>query len=724
MARAAMDSDAALVLATIRSDSYNVMQTAKALAGIHQHTFSLGPVPGGEVANIIREPAKLLRRKVGPIAPEFDDAVVSQLQDEVAGEADALPLLAFVLERLMRENAAKPVIGINELDQTGGIADAIKAAAEAALNDAGIRQDDVARRNILRRLFIPALARIEPKTRVVQRRTARLDTLDSDLVALAKSLTARRLLVTRKTAGEFASTVTVEVAHEALLRRWTVLDALLAEDRDALMLLDATLVAADDWTKAQSTNKRDFIVHHGSRLADARALASRGAGWARDIAAADDYLSACSMAERTRLEKEARAAKWLKRWAAAASVLVVLASVATWWAWDNSQGILVRNHEIARQSAALESASEAAILAKQQAEQARDTAVDEAKKAQLAKELASKNLQDAMRTESLFRAQQAQAALKSGDAVTSMILALDGLPDASSETEIRRNRPWVIEAEAALRAALRSQKERQVFVGHTGPVTSLAYISDDRIVTGSKDETARLWDVASGKELMQFRGHSDEITSVTVMSDERIVTGSRDATVRIWNTSTGMEFLRIDNNDESVTSVAISPKGQIIVGSQRGYVRLWDSKTGEMISEIAAGAGGVTAVAVTEDGDIVTGHSNGTTSVWSAESGKRILQLKHDDYELPVTCLAITIDGYIVVGSYDGVARQWSRSTGDKIAEFRGHRGPIRSIAASSNGSRIVTGADDQTARVWQADSAVALEQFVGHVAPVLAVTF
>ena len=87
------------------------------------------------------------------------------------------------------------------------------------------------------------------------------------------------------------------MAHEALLRRWPTLADLLAEDRDALLLLDGVLSAAADWDKAEAARKPDFLAHRGSRLADAQALAARGPDWERAIAPANAYLDVCGAAQ-------------------------------------------------------------------------------------------------------------------------------------------------------------------------------------------------------------------------------------------------------------------------------------------------------------------------------------------------------------------------------------------------------------------------------------------
>ena len=57
-----------------------------------------------------------------------------------------------------------------------------------------------------------------------------------------------------------------------------------------------------------------------------------------------------------------------------------------------------------------------------------------------------------------------------------------------------------------------------------------------RIVTGSDDRTARIWDSATGKEIAVLRGHDAQVDSAAFSPDgSRIVTGSKDNTARIWN---------------------------------------------------------------------------------------------------------------------------------------------------------------------------------------------
>jgi hypothetical protein len=56
-----------------------------------------------------------------------------------------------------------------------------------------------------------------------------------------------------------------------------------------------------------------------------------------------------------------------------------------------------------------------------------------------------------------------------------------------------------------------------------------------RVLTGSADFTAKLWDATSGKEVLTLKAHDQELTSVSFSDDGRYaLTGSRDATAIVW----------------------------------------------------------------------------------------------------------------------------------------------------------------------------------------------
>ena len=80
----------------------------------------------------------------------------------------------------------------------------------------------------------------------------------------------------------------------------------------------------------------------------------------------------------------------------------------------------------------------------------------------------------------------------------------------------------------------------RVLKGHAKAIKCVAISPDGRwLVTGSVDDTARLWDLksknpAAGSRV--FKGHTDFISCVAISPDSRwLVTGSGDNTARLWD---------------------------------------------------------------------------------------------------------------------------------------------------------------------------------------------
>jgi hypothetical protein len=102
-----------------------------------------------------------------------------------------------------------------------------------------------------------------------------------------------------------------------------------------------------------------------------------------------------------------------------------------------------------------------------------------------------------------------------------------------------------------------------------------------RIVSGSFDNTLRLWDAASGKPIgPPLEGHTDRVRSVAFSPDgRRIVSGSFDDTLRLWDGASGKPIgPPLEGHTEGVRSVAFSPDGRRIVsGSRDNTLRVWDA---------------------------------------------------------------------------------------------------------------------------------------------------
>ena len=291
------DAPAIIAVFTIRSDNYERLQLAKELEGMRQDMLSLPPMPKGSYAEVVKGPAQRLEGIARALKIE-DGLVEALLADiEAGGAKDALPLLAFTLERLYGEYRAGGTLKLSHYNALGRVKGSIEAAVERALKaadaDPAIPRDRLARLALLRRGLIPWLAGIDPDTGAPRRRVARLSEIPIVARPLIQHLVEQRLLATdvAKDTGE----KTIEPAHEALLRQWGLLLGWLTEDAGLLAVLEGVKRASRDW--AANAMNAAWLAHATGRLAAAEQLSERP-DLAANLEPTDrEYLAACRRAE-------------------------------------------------------------------------------------------------------------------------------------------------------------------------------------------------------------------------------------------------------------------------------------------------------------------------------------------------------------------------------------------------------------------------------------------
>jgi len=98
-----------------------------------------------------------------------------------------------------------------------------------------------------------------------------------------------------------------------------------------------------------------------------------------------------------------------------------------------------------------------------------------------------------------------------------------------------------------------------------------------RLVSGSDDKTARLWDAKTGASLAVLEGHTNFVRSAAFSPDgARIVTASGDKTARLWDAKTGASLAVLQGHTGSVYSAAFSPDGaRLVTASSDNTARLW-----------------------------------------------------------------------------------------------------------------------------------------------------
>lgn len=126
----------------------------------------------------------------------------------------------------------------------------------------------------------------------------------------------------------------------------------------------------------------------------------------------------------------------------------------------------------------------------------------------------------------------------------------------------------------------------RIFAGHRLVMGVIFSPDGTRVLTGSEDGTACLWETTTGKLLITFSGHSHPVDSVAFSPDGTMVlTGSRDWTARLWETTTGKVLSALSGHSSPVAKVVFSPDGRLLMTcSMDGQVRLWIVEVGGRVT--------------------------------------------------------------------------------------------------------------------------------------------
>ena len=521
-----------------------------------------------------------------------------------------------------------------------------------------------------------------------------------------KELVSARLLV-QDGVGQAS---TVEVAHESLIRKWPRLRAWLDEDRAGLLVQRRVKQAAQQWALQ---NRDESLLYRGTQLAQAgewrKTWEARLGDLDRSFLDASEALRvtvAKQYAEQ--LGRERTRARQTRIAAVVLGVFFLGAAAAFVQAYRSS--VL---------------ANQKSVEAKQKSDEAHDGLLVTI--AQIRKDdptLVATILREVEHPDFALWAQAAADTLQNGVAeavlrgpevlVLSVAFSRDGKKIITGSRDATA-RIWNADGSGT----------PLILAGHKSSVSSVGFSPDGKkVITGSYDQTVRIWNANGAGAPLVLEVYQDVLSVAFSPDGKKIVTGCLDETVRIWNADGSGLPLELTGHARFINSVAFSTDGKkIATGSADETVRIWNADGSGEPLELKGHEGAVRSVAFSPDGKrLVSGSSDETARIWNADGSGVLLVLKGLGN---VSSVAFSPDGKrIVTGSGDKTARVCSADGVGAALVLKGHADSVTSVAFSLDGNKIVTGSYDGTARIWNANGSGASRVFTGHQSSISAVAF
>jgi translation initiation factor 3 subunit I len=268
--------------------------------------------------------------------------------------------------------------------------------------------------------------------------------------------------------------------------------------------------------------------------------------------------------------------------------------------------------------------------------------------------------------------------------------------------------------------------------GHTGAVWSCDVFWDStRLLTGSADNTARLWDVQTGRELFRWSLRSSvrsvgvapgcrlmHLANSKLLGQESCIHLFRLKSDGNWQEQETEPFLVLRGHTATITGVVWYNTAEYMLSvSEDGTVRKWDVETGKEVDRARRHKKAITDIKFSKDHQMfLTGSADGTAVLWDTHAMQEIRSFVLDR-PLNAVDLSPLMPHAVVGGGQEasqvtttaGKAGKFAATFlhliyGEEIFSVKGHFGPINCLSFTPDGRGFASGGEDGYVRLHHFD--------------------
>jgi WD40 repeat protein len=618
------------VIITIRSDFIGKCAFYPDLnTYINNNSFQLGPMKQEQLQKVIEKPLQKKEIKI-------QDELVNKILEDVKGVPLELPLFENTL-LVLYERRKDSMITLYDYNEIGGIEGALVKRVESRFAQLGDEQKE-----ILRKMFILHLIQAGEGTGYSRRKAAK-----KTLLSVGENREAAEdLLVQWTKIGLLTFTWDnlrddhyVEIAYEALIRKWGKIQVWMAEDGKAIRQLDILRHAALEWNNAGKNpdylsqaawlGQMEYLLKtHGKDLTELQ------------INFINEGIALRQKKERERRESDAKELHRKKRIRQKILILVVAVLIAAVWAFLEKNRANVQYKEAVSNRLVAESSL-------------------------------------VLLTDNIKAIRIAEAAYKIG------------MPHPSPPVQ------------QALSAAAYSTFECPFYatnMEHDDRINYAEFLPGGmKIITTSRDNTAKLWNF-KGKLLTKFNKHKNSVIKAVFFDNGNntiILTFSDDNTAKLWDLN-GDLLTDLKHGDKIFSAAFSLDGGKILTASRDKTAKLWDTK-GNLLRTFNHESQVEDALFLDKCTKIITRSRDHPAKIWGLE-GNLLKKLKHNNY---ISSVDFSFNrAMIITASWDKTAKVWNLN-GDLLANLNKHTDYVYGATFSPDGKKIVTASRDKTAKIW-----------------------
>ena len=252
-----------------------------------------------------------------------------------------------------------------------------------------------------------------------------------------------------------------------------------------------------------------------------------------------------------------------------------------------------------------------------------------------------------------------------------------------------------------------------VTMRHAGSVTAVDFApSGEKVLTGSENGTAHLWEAASGKPTGKTIWHRSPITALSFSPDSSVIgTGSPDGTVRLWNANTQEAIGEPIRHQDRLWELAFSDNSKaVMTQSINRTTRLWSAQDGQPIGKPIKRPVGTGLAGSRLNDQMTFAPSTRHRSRDPNERDSAFARLYQHGGQRQTEWAFSPNHRTILTGGGDGNARLWTFRAAAIASPLIANETSFSALAFSANGQSILTVDHNGTVQVWNTSTRKPIE--------------
>ncbi|MEM8961085.1 MAG: NB-ARC domain-containing protein [Acidobacteriota bacterium] len=255
------------------------------------------------------------------------------------------------------------------------------------------------------------------------------------------------------------------------------------------------------------------------------------------------------------------------------------------------------------------------------------------------------------------------------------------------------------------------------------PKNSFHRVDDEHAIWTLNDNRFALFDLSSGEQIRDYVGHTDTVVSLLSV-EGRLISASEEGSIRLWDRESTTEIATLQLPGAVVDMTIHDNQLTVISESSWMHSENFDllivSPDDLTVQNRLTGLSDFKESTHLPDGNrLVTLNQTGLVQVWDlASPPTNTVERSHIESVSAVRFVPGS-RGHVISGARDGSIVVIERQTGRTVHRLHGHRGAIRAIEVSADGSRAISMAVDSRAILWDLEHGESIHVLEGHVGPV-----